>query len=88
MTTEKNDNTHVIALLVFYDNRKLLIFKVLIVVVYLFIYIYVCVDFLCLKKNCHTEGSKIISLIRFQEFAFMTFCLILCIFMVLFKKLL
>ena len=46
----KNENPRVISLLVFYDNRKPLIFKVLIICVYFFLDKYVCIDYLCLQK--------------------------------------
>ena len=47
--TLKHDSTHVIDLIIFYENRKSLIFKVLGVVVYCFILKYVCVDYLCIQ---------------------------------------
>ena len=49
--TLKKDNTCVIALIMFYENRKSLIFKVLGVVVYCFSEIYICVDYLSLQKE-------------------------------------
>ena len=48
--TLKEDNTHVIDLIIFYNNRKSPIFKVLGVVVYLLLEKYVCVDYLYLQK--------------------------------------
>ena len=41
----KYDNTLVIDLIVFYDNIKSVIFKLLGVVIYLFLEKYVCVDY-------------------------------------------
>ena len=48
--TKKNDYTHVLALLIFYENTKLLIYKVLCFVVYCTLDKYVCIDYMCLKK--------------------------------------
>ena len=47
----KNDNTRVIALLVFYDSRKLLIFKLLGVVVNLFLDKYFSIEYYCIQKE-------------------------------------
>ena len=47
--TIKQDNTRVAALIMFYENTKSLIFKVLGVVVYFFLKKYVCVDYLSLQ---------------------------------------
>ena len=45
----KHDIDRSIALIMFYENRKSLIFKMLGVFVYWFIEKYVCVDYLCLQ---------------------------------------
>ena len=86
----KHDNTCVITLIVFYDNSKSLIFKVLVVVVYFFLYKYFCVDYLCLKNNkkclLHTNGLNTLSVLSFQEVAFPKFCQILCLVVVFPKK--
>ena len=47
----KNESTHVIPLLVLYDNRKSIIFKVLGVVVYFFLDKYFFIDHLCIQKG-------------------------------------
>ena len=47
--TLKQDNNRVITLIMFYVNRKSLIFKVLIIFVYWFIEKDVCVDYLSLQ---------------------------------------
>ena len=47
--TLKYYNNCAISLIMSYNNRKSLIFKLLVVVAYLFIDKYVCVDYLCLK---------------------------------------
>ena len=46
----KHENTHVLALLIFYDNMKPIIYKVLVVVVYWLLDKYVCIDYLFLHK--------------------------------------
>ena len=47
----KNDNTHVLAILMFYENRKFVVYKVLGVVIYCILEKYVCIDYLCLQKE-------------------------------------
>ena len=47
----KNDKTRVLALLMLYDNRKSLVFKVLGVVIYCILDKHVCSDYLCLQKE-------------------------------------
>ena len=47
----KKDSTCVFALLVFYENRKTTIFKVLGSVIYCIMEQYVCVDCLCFRSN-------------------------------------
>ena len=49
--TLKHDIARAIPLIVFYDNRKSLIFKVLGVVTYWFIEIYMSIDYLCLQRK-------------------------------------
>ena len=49
--TSKQDNIHVIDIIMFYENNELLIFKLLGIVVYWFLENYACVDYLCLKKD-------------------------------------
>ena len=49
--TIKHESTCDIALIMFYENRKSLIFNVLGVVVYCFIEKYVCVDYLSLQRE-------------------------------------
>ena len=46
----KNDNTHVIELLLLYDNMNYLVFKVLGVVIYYTINKNVCIGYVCLYK--------------------------------------
>ena len=46
----KNDNIHVLALLMFYNNRKSLVYKLLAAVVYCILDNHVCIEYLCLKK--------------------------------------
>ena len=56
---KKQDNTHVIAIIMLYENRKSLIFNVLVVVVYIFSEKYVYVDYLILQlkiKVVITQG--------------------------------
>ena len=47
----KQDNDRFIALVMFYENRKLLLFKVLGFVIYFFLDRYVCVNYFCLQKE-------------------------------------
>ena len=47
----KSDNTRVLEVLMFYENRKSQIYKVFCVVVYFVLYKYVCTDYFCLPKN-------------------------------------
>ena len=47
----KKDKTHVISLLVFYENRKTMIFKVLGSVIYCLMDNYICVDYLWLQQG-------------------------------------
>ena len=49
--TIKHYNTRVISIIVFYDNRKLLVFKLLVVVVYWFLFKYFYAEYLCIKKD-------------------------------------
>ena len=46
----KKDNTGVISLLMFYEDIKTMIFKVLGSVVYFIMYNYLCDDYMCLHK--------------------------------------
>ena len=46
----KHYNIYVIAMIIFYENRKSSIFKLLGVTVYFFLEKYVCGDYLCLQK--------------------------------------
>ena len=55
--TPKQNNECVIALIMFYENRKSVIFKVLGVVVYEFIEKYVCVDYLSLQREPKLSSS-------------------------------
>ena len=73
--TLKHDSACDIALIMFYKNRRSLIFKVLGIFVYSFIYKYVCVFIICVFKeeqSCfyYTEDLKILHLIISQELAF------------------
>ena len=65
--TTKNDNTHVIAILVFYDERKLPIFNILGVVVYCFLEKYVCIDYLCLQKKRNYICNRVFEDTLFDE---------------------
>ena len=57
------DNTHVIAPIMFYENRKAVLFKVFGSVTYFIIDKYVCLDYLCLRqKSLHVK--------TFQNFTF------------------
>ena len=55
--TLKQDNTPVIALIMFYYKKKSLIFKVMDVVVYCFIENYVCVGYLCIQREEKISSS-------------------------------
>ena len=74
----KHDNTRIISMIVFYDNRKSPIFKILGIVVYFLLEKYVCVDYLCLQEQqnflCNTKYLKRIRLMSSQELAFQKFC--------------
>ena len=49
--TMKYDSIHVIVIIIFYDNRKLLIFKLLGIVVYWFLEKCFCIEYFCLQKE-------------------------------------
>ena len=75
--TMKYYSTLFIDLIVFYDNSKQLIFKVLGVVVYLFLE-NMFVLIICVYRNnknylCQTKGLKTLRVVSFQELAFPKF---------------
>ena len=54
----RKDNTHVISLLMFYENIKKMIFMVLISVVYCIMDNYFCDDYLCCQRaKTHFENK-------------------------------
>ena len=69
----RKDNTRVLALLMFYDNRKTTIFMVLGSVIYFIMENYIFVDYLCCQQGCscwHIKYLKTPYSMIFQELAF------------------
>ena len=66
----ENYNTCVLALLVLYENRKFLIYKLVGFVIYCILYKYVCIDYCCLHKFknflCHIEDLKTLFMMSFH----------------------
>ena len=56
----KNENSRVPALLIFYENTRLLIYKLMGAVVYCILDHYVCIDYLCLQKEKKLSMSRTI----------------------------
>ena len=55
----KKDNTNVLALMVFYENRKNIIFKVLGSVIYRIMENYLCADYLCLQQGLLYSAHRV-----------------------------
>ena len=63
----KKDNTRVIALLIFYENRNTVIFKVLGSVIYWIMYNYLCVDYMCSRQGLLSSAHKVFEKTTFND---------------------
>ena len=63
----RKENTHVISLVIFFENRKNKMFNFLISVVYCIMYNYACADYLCFQKTELYFSKKGFEITKFND---------------------
>ena len=74
----KNDNTHTLEIIMFYENSKSLVYKVFGVFIYCTLEKYVFIDYLCLQKEkklflLYRVFEDTFHMMSFHELAFLIF---------------